>query len=73
MSLAYEEQLATIEGIDLQFRSPGTGIKQLLVTQTLTTTQATFSSVPEGSNLFSLLGVGLLGLGLAIRNPFSPS
>ncbi len=79
LSMAYDEQLATIEGIDLQFRSPGTGIKQLLVTQALTTTQAltatqaTLSSVPEGSNLFSLLSVGLLGLGLAIRNPFSPS
>ena len=82
--MPYNEQLATIEGIDLQFRRPGTGIKQLLVTQTLTTTQAlntpalattqaTLSSVPEGSNLFSLLSVGLLGLGLAIRNPLSLS
>ena len=74
LSLAYEEQLTTIEGIDLQFRRPGTGIKKLLVTQALTTsqalstTQATLNSVPEGSNLFSLLSVGLLSLGLAITN-----
>ena len=62
LPIAYSNELATIEGIDIQFRRPGTGIKELLVSQ------ATPKSVPEGSNLFSLLNVGLLGLGLAIKS-----
>ncbi|MDJ0574484.1 MAG: hypothetical protein QNJ65_04885 [Xenococcaceae cyanobacterium MO_234.B1] len=62
LPMAYRNELATIEGIDIQFRSPGTSIKELLVTQ------ATAKSVPEGSNLFSLLNVGFLGLGLAIKS-----
>jgi hypothetical protein len=76
ISLAYSPELETIEGIEIQFRkpststNPSTSIKELLVTQTITNNQAISNSIPEGSNLFSLLNVGLIGLGLATRKLF---
>ncbi len=33
LQMIYSDELATIEGIDIQFRSPGTSIQELLVTQ----------------------------------------
>lgn len=66
LPLTYTQELATIEGIDIQFRRPGTIIKDLLITQAKSSqipSNAIPASVPESSNLIGLfISIGLLGL-----------
>ncbi len=66
--MTYSDELATIEGLEIQFRRSGTSIEELLITQAINPSLATTQSVPESSNIFSLFNIGVLSLGLVSKS-----